>query len=152
MRSFFPSPYPAERPGNKEAIMEMKVEFSGGKRVTSIYKGFRVETDQPRSEGGEGAAPEPYDLFLSSIGTCAGVTIVYFCESRGIPTEGIAMTLRFARNDRTHLMENIDIVVHLPPTFPEKYRQAVLRAADMCSVKRSLMNPPDIQVFAAVSS
>jgi ribosomal protein S12 methylthiotransferase accessory factor len=49
-------------------------------------------------------------------------------------------------------MENIDIVVHLPPTFPEKYRQAVLRAADMCTVKRSLMKPPDIQVLAAVSS
>ncbi len=79
--------------------MEMMINFPGGKRVNSTYKGFTVETDQPKSEGGNGSAPEPYDLFLSSIGTCAGVYIVYFCESRNIPTDDISMTLRFERNE-----------------------------------------------------
>jgi ribosomal protein S12 methylthiotransferase accessory factor len=62
--------------------LEMLINFPGGKRVTSTDKGFSVATDQPPSEGGDGSAPEPVDLFLSSIGTCAGVYIVYFCESR----------------------------------------------------------------------
>ena len=128
--------------------MEMTISFPGNKRVTSTYKGFVVETDQPREEGGDGSAPEPFDLFLSSLGTCAGVYIVYFCESRDIPTDGIAMTLRFERDEKTHLMEKIHLDIELPPEFPEKYRTAVIRAAEMCTVKRTLAKPPEIIVRA----
>jgi len=49
--------------------MEMEVSFPGGKKVNSTYKGFTVKTDQSKNDGGNGAAPEPYDLFLASIGT-----------------------------------------------------------------------------------
>jgi putative redox protein len=128
--------------------MEMQIHFPGGKRVTSTYKGFTVQTDQPPSEGGEGSAPEPFDLFLSSIGTCAGVYIVYFCESRNIPTDGISLTLRFQRNEKSHLLDKIAIEIHLPPAFPRKYRKAVIRAAEMCTVKRTLSNPPEFLVSA----
>lgn len=128
--------------------MEMAINFPGGKRVNATYKGFTVKTDQPKSEGGEDSAPEPYDLFLSSIGTCAGVYIVYFCESRDIPTEEITMTLRFDRNETSHLMEKIAIDIHLPPDFPQKYKKAVIRAAQMCTVKRNLAHPPEILVTA----
>jgi len=128
--------------------MEMQINFPGGKRVTSTYKGFTVETDQPKTEGGDGSAPEPFDLFLSSIGTCAGFYIVYFCESRDIPTDDISMTLRFERNEQSHLMEEIAIDIHLPPDFPDKYRKAVIRAAEMCTVKRTLTHPPEIQISA----
>jgi ribosomal protein S12 methylthiotransferase accessory factor len=126
--------------------MEMQIHFPGGKRVTSTYKGFTVETDQPKSEGGNDSAPEPYDLFLSSIGTCAGVYIVYFCESRKIPIDDISMTLHFERNETSHLMEKIAIDVKLPPGFPPKYKKAVIRAAQMCTVKRNLIQPPEILV------
>jgi ribosomal protein S12 methylthiotransferase accessory factor len=126
--------------------MYMQIEFPGGKRVNSTYKGFTVKTDQPKSEGGDDSAPEPYDLFLSSIGTCAGVYIVYFCESRDIPTDDITMTLGFERNESSHLMEKITIDIHLPPDFPQKYRKAVIRAAQMCTVKRNLIHPPEILV------
>ncbi|MFH1985173.1 MAG: OsmC family protein [Pseudomonadota bacterium] len=128
--------------------MEMVIDFPGGKRVNSTYKGFTVKTDQPVNEGGDNSAPEPYDLFLSSIGTCAGVYIVYFCESRGIPADDITMALRFERNEQSHLMEKILIDIRLPPDFPDKYRKAVIRAAEMCTVKRNLMNPPEILVTA----
>ena len=128
--------------------MEMQIIFPGGKRVSSTYKGFTVDTDQPKSEGGDDSAPEPYDLFLASIGTCAGVYVVYFCESRDIPTDGIKMTLRFDRNEKTNLMETIAIDIHLPPGFPPKYRKAVIRAAQMCTVKRNLIHPPEIIVTA----
>lgn len=131
--------------------MEMTIDFPGNKRVTSTYKGFTVETDQPSSEGGDGSAPEPFDLFLSSLGTCAGVYVVYFCESRDIPTEGITMTLRFERDEKTHLMEKISMDIHLPAGFPAKYRKAVIRAAQMCTVKRMLTQPPEMIIDAHIS-
>lgn len=129
-------------------MMEMKITFNGGKKVQSHYKGFTVETDQPVSEGGDGTAPEPYDIFLASLGTCAGVYVVYFCEKRNIATDGIQITLGFDKNDRTHLIEEVRITIHLPADFPKKYKQAVTRSAAMCTVKRSLSNPPRIEVAA----
>ncbi|MBL0715140.1 MAG: OsmC family protein [Desulfosarcina sp.] len=132
--------------------MEMEIRFAGGKRVCSTYKGFTVETDQPPDEGGDGSAPEPYDLFLSSIGTCTGVYIASFCESRGIPTEHIKMSLRFEQNEATHLVEEVHTTIQLLPEFPEKYRRTVERVAAMCTVKRSLTSPPRILVEARYKS
>ena len=128
--------------------MEMQITFPGGKRVNSHYNGFTVETDQPPSEGGNGSAPQPFDLLLASIGTCAGAYIVYFCESRNIPTNGIHLSLRFLKNENNHLLRKIEMAIHLPPDFPDKYHKAVIRAAEMCSVKRTLANPPEIVVSA----
>ena len=126
--------------------MEMKITFPGGKKVDASYKGYSVHTDQPRDEGGDGSAPQPYDLFLASLATCAGVYILFFCDKRNIAADGLRMTVSAEKNDKTHLFETIRLQVHLPPDFPEKYRSAVVRAAEMCSVKRSLASPPQIEV------
>ena len=131
---------------NAGTKMEMNIDFPGGKRVRSTYKGLSVETDQPKNEGGTGTAPAPFDLFLASIGTCAGFYVISFCDSRNIPTEHIRINLRFDRNEKSHLMERIDIDIYLPDDFPDKYRGAVIRAAEKCTVKRNIMHPPIIQV------
>ncbi len=128
------------------AETEMVVTFPGGKKVDSRYKQFTVHTDQPRDEGGDGSAPEPYDLFLASLATCAGVYILYFCEKRNIAVDGLKMTVRVEKNDKTHLFEAIRMNIRLPAGFPDKYRSAVVRAAEMCTVKRSLAFPPQFEV------
>ena len=130
--------------------MEMKIDLAGNKQVNATYKGFTIKTDQPVSEGGDGTAPEPFDLFLAAMGTCAGVYIAYFCESRNIPTKDIRLTLGFQRDEKSHLMEKINIDIHLPTDFPEKYRKAVVRAAEMCTVKRTLDKPPAVRVGTVV--
>ena len=132
--------------------MEMEVFFPGGKRVNSTYKGFTVETDQSKDEGGDGSAPEPYDLFLSSIGTCAGVYVVYFCHERGIDTSGIKMTLQFDRNEKKHLVETVRIHIDLPSEFPEKYKTAVIKTAELCTVKRNIIDPPRFSVTADIQN
>ena len=126
--------------------MEMEMLFPGGKKVDSKYKGFVVKTDQPKDEGGDGSAPEPYDLLLSALGTCAGVNVLYFCESRKIPTDGIKVSMQIEKNEKTHLAERLQVRIQLPETFPEKYRDAVKRAADLCAVKRTFADPPEIDV------
>ena len=132
--------------------MEMEIFFPGGKKVNSTYKGFTVETDQPKSEGGDGSAPEPFDLFLASIGTCAGVYVVYFCDERGIDTAGIKMTLQFDRNEKKHLIEAVRIHIDLPPGFPKKYKAAVIKTAELCTVKRNILDPPKFTVTAEIRS
>ena len=73
---------------------EMRITFGGGKRVAVDYGDHHIETDQSPKYGGEGSAPEPFDLFLASLGACAGVYVLGFCGSRDLPTDEIRLVQR----------------------------------------------------------
>lgn len=127
-------------------MFEMEIVFSGNKKVDAIFNGHVVKTDQPVQAGGDGTAPAPFDLFLASIGTCAGIYVLGFCQARGIPTDGIKLFQRMNYNFQKRLFDKIEIEIKLPPDFPEKYKAAVINAADNCAVKKHLQNPPEIDV------
>jgi ribosomal protein S12 methylthiotransferase accessory factor len=127
--------------------MNIRIYFPGGKRVNAEYDGFTIATDQPTANGGEGTAPAPFDLFLASIGTCAGYYVLSFCRQRGIPTTGLEIRQTVHYDQESHRVDRIDLALKLPPGFPDKYRTAVIRAADLCTVKRHLEHPPVIHVF-----
>jgi len=127
--------------------MEMKISFPGGKKVDADYKGFTIKTDQPIREGGEGAAPEPFSLFIASIGTCTGLYVLSFCQKRNIPTDNITLLLQLEKNKETHMIEKISIKIQVPEDFPESYKKAVLKTANLCTVKKHLEKPPEIEIF-----
>lgn len=128
--------------------MEMQITFPGGKRVDATLMGTTIHTDQSQQNGGDGSAPEPYMMFLASLGTCAGIYVLEFCRARNLPTEGIAITQHHAFHPVTHRLESVRIEVRLPEDFPDKYRKAVQRAADLCAVKRTIVDPPKFEVVA----
>jgi putative redox protein len=125
------------------------ITFPGDKKVDGTFRGFTVHSDQPAEDGGGNTAPSPLELFLASIGMCAGFYVLSFCQSRFLPTDNIKMTQTVIRNDATHRVEKITIDILLPPDFPEKYKAAVVKAAQSCSVKKFLDAPPEIQVKVA---
>lgn len=127
---------------------DMEIVFPGGKKVDALYKGFKIETDQSKCNGGEASRPAPFDLFLASLGTCAGIYVLRFCQERGIPTDKIKLILRTERNKETWMITRIKIEIQLPPEFPEKYKQAVIKAAELCAVTKHLFDPPKIVVSA----
>ncbi len=127
--------------------MEMKIYFPGGKKVYADYHNFTHETDQPVMAGGEGTAPAPFDLFLASLGTCAGIYVLGFCQQRGIDSEGIEIIQRMNFDPLTRLISKIDLEIKLPESFPEKYKNAVIQSANLCAVKKHLENPPEFNVF-----
>ena len=128
--------------------MEMKITFPGGKRVNAEFGGFSVATDQPAGVGGEGSAPTPFDTFLASIATCAGIYVVGFCQTRGIPTENIKMVQVVERDAQTHKLARVRIDIQVPPGFPEKYLEPLRRAAESCAVKKAIQDPPEFVVQA----
>jgi ribosomal protein S12 methylthiotransferase accessory factor len=131
--------------------MEMQIRFPGGMRVDAAFGGHTVHTDQSEKSGGEGAAPSPFDLFLASIGTCAGYYVLAFCRKREIPTEGIELALRTEPGPEGKGVARIGIEIRLPGSFPERYVDACVRASEQCTVKRHLASPPEI-VLEAVRS
>jgi putative redox protein len=124
----------------------MTVTFPGGKRVDAEYGGFTMRTDQPAQAGGEGSAPQPFDLFLASIATCAGIYVKGYCDSRGISTESLGLEMRIEREPEKHRVARIVIEIKLPEGFPEKHKEAIIRAADLCAVKKHIINPPAFEI------
>ncbi len=127
--------------------MEMIIDFPGGAKVDAHFGGFTVKTDQPPAGGGEDSAPTPFALFLASIGTCAGIYVLGFCRQRGLPTEGIRIIERVNRSSMTGMVETIDLEIQVPPSFPEKYYESLVRSAELCAVKKHLEKPPKFHVF-----
>ena len=130
--------------------MDMKITFPGGKQVNAEYNGFVHKTDQPLAAGGGNTAPSPFDLFLAALGTCVGFYVLSFCQQRGIDMAGIELRQAMDRDPQTHLIGRIDIEIVLPASFPEKYRAAVVQAAQLCMVKKHLENPPKFNLFTTI--
>ncbi len=131
--------------------MDMQITFSGGKRVDATFLGKTIHTDQSEENGGNGSAPEPFAMLLASLGTCAGVYVLEFCRARNLPTEGISLVQHHDFHPVTHKLESVQIEIRLPASFPEKYRKAVQRAADLCAVKRTILDPPAFEVTVVES-
>ena len=122
--------------------MELLIDFPGDSRVDAHFGKFTVATDQPPLA----SAPSPFDVFLSSIGTCAGIYVLGFCKQRGLPTEDIRIIQRNHRNQLSGMVEKIDLEIQVPSGFPEKYRDSLIRSAELCAVKKHLENPPTFDI------
>ena len=127
--------------------MDMIIDFPGGTRVDAHVGSFTIPTDQPPVA----SAPTPFATFLASIGTCAGIYVLGFCQQRGIPTDGVRIVQSQETNPLTHLITKIKIDIQLPPEFPQKYRKAVIRSADQCAVKKHFESPPAFDVFTSTN-
>ena len=126
--------------------MEMLIDFPGGSRVDAHFDNFTIPTDQPPAA----SAPAPFDLFLAAIGTCAGIYVLGFCKQRGLPTDGIRIVERI-HEGAGQMVEKIDLEIQIPDSFPEKYRDSLIRAAELCKVKKHLENPPKFEVTTKVA-
>jgi putative redox protein len=129
----------------------MEIIFEGGKVVTALYNGHTIKTDQPLDNGGGDTAPAPFELFMASIGTCAGIYVKSFCDRRNIPTDNIRIYQEVVYNNETHLPVNVTIDIKLPADFPEKYKAAVISSAELCAVKRSIFNPPAFRIITSLT-
>ena len=131
--------------------MEIRITFPGGKKVNAEIGNRTIATDQPATGGGEGNAPTPFDYFLASLGSCAGIYVLSFCQERNIPTEGLGLTQRaeFGEGEGgRRRLARVVMDIDLPEGFPEKYRNAITKAAGLCSVKKVIMDPPEFVINA----
>jgi ribosomal protein S12 methylthiotransferase accessory factor len=125
---------------------ELIVKFGDGLKIDVEYKGFVVKTDQPAREGGGGTAPSPFDYFLVSLAACAGFYALAFCRERKISVEGLAVTMTTERGEVSKMIDKVMISVDLPTDFPEKYRFALVKAIDHCTVKAHILRPPQFEI------
>lgn len=128
----------------------MEITFDGGKVITAHVHGHVIRTDQPEDAGGTNTAPTPFELFMASIGTCAGIYVKSFCDNRNIPAEKIKIVQTAEYDKESGLPVHIKIDIQLPGDFPEKYRASIINVAELCKVKKTIANKPAFEVIATM--
>ncbi len=125
--------------------MMITVSFPGGVGVDATIGRHTLRTDQPPPVGDD-TAPSPFDVFLASMATCMGFYALRFCQERKIGTEGLSLSLDPIRSEDGKRVAIARVTLSLPKGFPEKYREAILRSVDHCSVKRHVLEPPRFEI------
>jgi ribosomal protein S12 methylthiotransferase accessory factor len=77
--------------------------------------------------------------------------VLGFCAQRGLPTAGIRIVERVNHSPQSGMVEKIDLEIQVPPTFPEKYRDSLIRSAELCAVKKHLEKPPRFEITTTVA-
>ena len=124
----------------------MKIYYPGNKKVFADINGFTVKTDQAKQSGGDGEYPEPFTLFLASLGTCAGIYVKVFCDQRKISTENISLSQEQHFNPAKRIIDKIELVINIPGDFPEKYEAAMIKTASLCAVKKHLRDDIELSI------
>ncbi|MBN1780673.1 OsmC family protein [bacterium] len=122
------------------------VSFPGGKKVNALIGDTLIKTDQSVLSGGEGSAPEPFQLFLASIAACAGIYASEFCRTRNIDLESLSLKMICNFDPDVKQYTKMKIVLTVPPEFPDKYKEGIRRSMDLCAVKRHIINPPAFDI------
>jgi putative redox protein len=127
--------------------MMIDIVFEGGKKINAVVKGFTIKTDQDINSGGEGTAPDPFTVFLSSIAACAGFYTKTFCDQRRIPVDDINLRMETKYNPEMKMITGIQIGIHVPPDFPEKYDNALVNSVNLCTVRRHLSDKIQVDIL-----
>jgi ribosomal protein S12 methylthiotransferase accessory factor len=58
----------------------------------------------------------------------------------------MTLTMSYEFNTEKGFCDRLSIELKVPSEFPEKYKKAVVRVMDLCSVKKQIMNPPEFVI------
>lgn len=132
--------------------MQAVVTFPSPTRIQARAKGLTVEVGPPPDRGGDPEAYGPFDVLLCSLATCTGFQVADFLRERGFDTTDAGVRIDAERSEETHLLERISIEIDVPAGFPDKYRDAIVRAAGLCFIKQQLGQKPEIATSVAVAA
>src|ERR1043166_2189486 len=99
--------------------MEVTIQHLGNVKFQAIARGHRVICDQPVENGGTDAGMTPPEFLLASLGTCAGFYAAQYLKTRGLPADGLEVTVSAEKAKQPARLGSFRIAVTLPVVTPE---------------------------------
>jgi len=128
----------------------MEIRFAGGRLIHAETRGYTISTDAPMAPGGTATAPSPVELLLAALGNCTAYYVMHFCEQREISLSDVSLSVNVTKDEEARRITDIEVSVNLPADFPDKYVDAILKACSQCTVKKYLLDPPNLSTVANV--
>ncbi len=106
----------------------------------------RLLADEPRSVGGGGNGPDPYELVSAGLGACTAMTIRMYADRKDWPLERVEVRLTHAKDHAEDCAQceegrKVDIFereIAVYGQLDEDQRTRLLEIADRCPVHRTL--------------
>ncbi len=124
--------------------MEIKVKRLDNMRFEASTRSHRVICDQPPANGGEDDGMSPPEFLLVSLGTCAEFYAVQYLITRGLPANGVEVTVSAEKAAHPARLGSFRIEVTVPGLDPA-HEAGVLRSVKACLVHNTLLNAPAIE-------
>lgn len=123
----------------------IRIHNSKGLQQQIDIGSHQLTSDVSPELGGDGAGPEPHDLFDSALGACKALTLMLYARQRGLPLTGL--DVKVERDDsqerQGHYGLNVELQLH--GELDDAQRQQLLRVADKCPIHK-LMTSTEIAV------
>jgi putative redox protein len=126
--------------------MEVFIEHLGDVQFEIKARTHTIACDQPAENGGYDEGMTPPELFLASLGSCAGFYAAQYLRKHNLATEGtwIKVTAEKAKNPPR--LDDLRIEVELPVELSEHHRAGVEEAIHHCLIHNTLLHPPRVSV------
>jgi len=115
--------------------MNIDIRFNETGKIIPSFNGKEITMDE-----------SPYMIYLATTGMCSAVYVRAFLTQRGMSLEDVTLTQKITYNRMTNMVENMEVKVDLPDTFPTKYNKAIKATVDQCPVKKHMVTPPTVLV------
>ena len=133
--------------------------LNSGTRTTINARQFSWLADEPEQAGGTDQGPTPYEILLGALASCITTTLRLYSDYKGIPLEGVDVSLEFDRvhaedclecdNPNGGMIDRIKTKITLRGTFTDAQRTRLAQVAERCPVHKTLVK--GIQIFDSVS-
>jgi putative redox protein len=127
-------------------------------RVSETGKGkYQVEArvgdaalviDEPKSVGGEGAGPNPYNLLAAALGACTTMTIRLYADRKGWPLKHVDVAVRHSRAD-LNARDRFELDIALQGELDDTQRARLMQIAEKCPVHLTLARGSDVTAILA---